>query len=477
MQSNNESIREEKEGFYKRNEKFLKILILGILVRIITFFFIFVVDITYFVKASTFLVNGVNPYETNSDFFCKYPPFFYYLITLFGLLTTFSYFGPKLMVVCFDSLNIIIIYKLGGILKDRNLGLNISILYAFNPIIIVSIYHDVNEFITLFFTLVSVYYLILKKNIISSIFLALGIGFKLYPAFFLIPITAFIYKNSTNSQKGVINVFLYYIIIFLTLFFISLPFLFFSPVKSIECFLIHTNRRNLGYSLVEIFPYLTIFYDIKVSIFNFSVSLQFIIQVAIFLSIFAFLLVGFKKFSITDLFGVMVIITVLLSLLTYQIQNKYTNLMSFPFLLFILYKDRRSILKSETIFRFLNVLLPVLVFIFIFLLIYPPIGNLIQMDLLFERGFIYTIFWLVSFFIFIFYEIKLKNEGEYKIHLLNVLPMIAFLVINNIFGAIIIILMLVGNVFYTINKFWFKDNSLILRRDFNFEFRLRDKNL
>ncbi len=432
-------------------EKLILIIILAIAIRGFTFFVVLLSDSRLWIEASTLLVNGINPYETNVDFFYKYPPLFYYVLNLFGILTNFSYFGPKLMIFCFDVFNIIIIYKIGAVLKNRVLGLNAALFYALNPIIILQFYHDVNEFVTLCFTLLAVYFLITEKLVFSSISLALGIGFKLYPTFFLIPITIYLYKNL--QTKKIKSIFKYYSIILISIILISLPFLLLSPVNFLQRLFIHTSRINLGGSITEQIPELLILFDPAVEIFGITFSYQFFIQAGVMLFIFFFFFFTKKEFNTHDLFTVMVIITLILPLINYQIQLKYLNLMSFPFLLFILYKDLKSVKEKELYFLYLINFLSILSYFIVFIFAFPPFENLINLETSSEKGTIY-IYWFICSIIFFINEYKHREEREYKVLILNVLPFLFYYIFANLLGVFLACGLLILTILYISIKYW-----------------------
>ncbi len=436
------------------HKQFIIILILGMILRFFTFFVIFVNDMRYWVKMSSFLVNGVNPYETNFEFYYKYPPLFYYILTLFGFLSNYSYVGPKLMIFIFDLLNIVMIYKLGVKLKNNIFGLNVSFLYAINPIILLQFYNDVNEFVVLFFTLLAIYYLLDKKLIISSISLAMGIGFKLYPVFFLIPILIYIYKNS--NSKVLMKVILYISIVLLTLFVICLPFIIISPGPFLQNLFIHSSRMNLGDSLTEQIPQLLFFYKPAFFVFGIEFSYQFLIQICVLGVVFLLLFLFSKKYDIYDLFTSFVIIAFILPLINYQIQLKYFYLMSFPFLLCIVYKKLDFLNGKEVIGSFIINFVSILLFLVILILLLPPIENLLSFDNLVEKGRLYGFFWIPCFILFVLFDYKRKEKGDFKVHILSVLPFIIYNLFPNILVSIFTILLIGIGLFYFFNKCYLK---------------------
>ena len=58
------------------HKNFIYIFIFALVIRLFTFFVVFIGDSLYWVEMSSFLYRGVNPYETDVEFFYKYPPLF-----------------------------------------------------------------------------------------------------------------------------------------------------------------------------------------------------------------------------------------------------------------------------------------------------------------------------------------------------------------------------------------------------------------
>jgi hypothetical protein len=410
-------------------------------------------DIFYYIEASSLLPNGINPYETLNDFYYKYPPLFYYISTFFGVITDFSYLGPKIMIFFFEILNIWIIYKIGIKLKNKNFGCNIALYYAFNPIIILQFYRDVNEFVTLFFTLLAVYWLIMEKYNLSAISLSLGIGFKLYPIFFLIPITIFFYKNLEKNKIWVILK--YYGVALITMLFLSLPFIFLSYDAFFDKLFIHMSRRNIGGSIVDLFPELLILFNPAIEVLGITFSYQFFIQISVLALIFIVFFLTKKNFGIYDVFVSFVIISFTLSLLSYQIQFKYFNLMAFPFLLFILkYNLDKNLEHRDYIFFLINLILT-LQFLFYFIIIYPPLSNLFQIYAVGTEG-NYNMTYFIGFVLYLMIDYKDFKKGGYQVHLLIVIPIILYDFFDNRLSAIIAVIIIMVSIVYIYFRYEYK---------------------
>jgi len=440
-------------------------IIFGMFLRLTTFFFILDIDIVFHTEMSRFLADGKNPYTSDLEYYYKYPPLSYYLYSIFGILTNFSYSGPKLLLFTADIINIYLIYKIGLTIKNAKLGAISALNYTLNPLVLAQFFHDVNEIASLTFTLLAIYFLLINRRILSAVSLTLGIGFKLYPLFFLIPITLYIYKNIT--EKKVFNVFKYYIIIFAVFLLICLPFLILSPQIFIERLFLHSSRRNLGFNIIYHLENLEFLYNSAFTIFNINFSYQFLIQVVILGVIFLFFFFSSKDFNIKDLFIVMVLISFVLPLINFQIQFKYTYLIAFPFMIYIINQKSKNISEIEFYYLFLINFFAIVIFLLIIilqndsfdLLISPEYSYIIQKESIFMSIF------LISFLIFLIYEERRKDGGDPLLHLTATLPFIIYSIYYNSSGAIIAYLFCLLNVLYFIFRYQIKSKTIFIAKD------------
>jgi len=76
----------------------------------------------------------------------------------------------------------------------------ILFMWIFNPFIIfISAVWGLTDALCAFFAILAIYLLFKKRKMLSSLFLALAIATKLYPAFFVIPILNYLYKNQGRN--------------------------------------------------------------------------------------------------------------------------------------------------------------------------------------------------------------------------------------------------------------------------------------
>ena len=157
-------------------------LIIGLLIRLsitLIFYKSSSEDLTSFLDAGKVILEKQSAYPT------LYFPFFSYL----GALAVFlkSFFPPliflKLIFTFFDLGNLILVY----FLSKKNL--NLVLLYALNPITIISSnIHGQFDVIPLFFLLLAIYLFSKHKEISSMTAISFAIFTKTWPALFIIPI-------------------------------------------------------------------------------------------------------------------------------------------------------------------------------------------------------------------------------------------------------------------------------------------------
>ena len=159
-----------------------KSLLIGIFIRLaITLIFLksSSYDLTSFLDAGKIILNKQSTYSS------LYFPFFSYLGSLALFLKDFI--SPliflKLIFTIFDIGNIYLIYCL----SKKNL--NITLLYALNPVtIICSNIHGQFDVIPIFFFLLGIYFFNRHKERLSILVISFAIFTKTWPALFIIPI-------------------------------------------------------------------------------------------------------------------------------------------------------------------------------------------------------------------------------------------------------------------------------------------------
>ena len=446
--------------FDKTDKNFLLILILSCILKIFLVFMLpeNIYNIYYWTQGSTLLLEGTNPYTMN-EFLSKYPPLFYYVSNFFGMFFGKSLITPKIMIFVFEAGNIIMIFKIGVLLRNRNFGIVLSTFYLLNPLNIIQFYYGENEFVTIFFILTSLYYFFKKKFLISSIFLGLGVCFKIYPIILVIPISIHLLKNYD------IKTLVYYIFIgIITIYLICLPFLIIDGELFIEKILIHTSRRHYGYLIDS--PFVLSLYDTKVTVFNISFSIIFIIQFIFFVVIF---LLGLrcKTFNNFHILVYILIMTYSIPIITFQISARYFGLIFLPIQIIITKLDLDRIemthILPSIIILFVGYFISFLINILSFPNIFSDLDSLdpASNQVIFVPLFIYLIL-ILSIVSYSHFEFKYRSMNDWKLFLFSLTPNIIFTVIEiwyQIFGLskeflLISLVPIVFIIVYIYRNYW-----------------------
>ena len=146
---------------------------------------------------------------------------------LFKVCSGLSFKNIDLCIVIFKLLNLIIhvvncylIYKISGRKK-------FAIIYGLNPFILLEFIGNVhNDIIIVFFVLLTLYYLIKKKNILVSVlFLALGTGIKYFTVLLLPIIILYHFRKKEKISKKLLECFKYGLIFILIVILEYIPYL------------------------------------------------------------------------------------------------------------------------------------------------------------------------------------------------------------------------------------------------------------
>jgi len=137
-----------------------------------------------------------------------------------GLLFNFVVKVPFLIS---DALVTLVLYKIVVMLTSKHsLALKAAILWFLNPYLIwISAGWGMWDSIVVLFCLLSLYFLVANRLVVSSVFLSLAVATKLIPAMFLLPIAVYFYK--TRRFDWLKRSFLYYAIFLAALALIFLP--------------------------------------------------------------------------------------------------------------------------------------------------------------------------------------------------------------------------------------------------------------
>jgi len=207
-----------------------KIFILAIIIRLVCLYLFRNVtnyDLQSYLQVGELTLKGVNIYPTIANLHHPYLPFFLYVEALA------VYLGQSKIIVITIIKFINIIFDLGilylvYLLSKKNL--RTAFLYAINPItILITTMHGQFDVIPVFFILLTLYLIKVKKDFGAVLSFSFAILIKTWPVIFLIPIV----RNIKNRK-----------IIFLSVLF---PIAF----TLIYCFFYKTNPIEIGKTLIS----------------------------------------------------------------------------------------------------------------------------------------------------------------------------------------------------------------------------------
>ncbi|MCR4305698.1 MAG: glycosyltransferase family 39 protein, partial [Candidatus Daviesbacteria bacterium] len=169
-------------------KKFWIILILGILIRIFLSFATFHPDIQAISVAGKVVSEGniLNLYDFSSaENVFNYPPLIYWFFGLTSLFFGSNLWLLKLPYLIFDLLVALLLYRL----VDPKKALLAFGLWIFNPVNLYATYMMGQfDILPTFFSVLSIYLAFKGKLNLAAVALGVGIAFKLYPVFLVIPL-------------------------------------------------------------------------------------------------------------------------------------------------------------------------------------------------------------------------------------------------------------------------------------------------
>jgi Gpi18-like mannosyltransferase len=254
----------------------------------------------------------------------------------------------------------------------------ILILWLFNPFIIyISAVWGLADALCAFLATLSVYLLLKKRNLLSSLLLALSIATKLYPIFFAIPILIYLHKN-----QGKITFFKYLLssLIFGALIFGSF-FIFPGGSKLVsDLFLFRTSPDMMGENLFGGMTWMNI-----LSFLSWEGNLP-IFPLIFIPAYFGINYLFWKRKNTFDSLIICLTCTILLAYLSYTVINPQYILWVLPFLLYLTFKGKYP-RKLLIVFSLLPLIFIFSVFNPLYMLSpavvlnennYPPLSDIIQ---------------------------------------------------------------------------------------------------
>ena len=213
--------------------------------------------------------------------------------------------------------------------KQKN---TILLLWLFNPFIIyISAVWGLADALCAFLATLSVYFLLKKRNLLSSLILASAIATKLYPIFFVIPILIYLYKN-----QGKIAFFKYLLfsLMFGALIFGSF-FIFPGGSKLVsDLFLFRASPDMMGGNLFGGMTWMSV-----LSFFSWEGNLP-IFPLIFIPAYFGINYLFWKRKNTFDSLIIFLTCTILLAYLSYAVVNPQYILWVLPFLLYLTFKRK-----------------------------------------------------------------------------------------------------------------------------------------
>ncbi len=167
-------------------------------------------------------LTAIFPLLNSPDYFTIYPPvsqLIFFLSTVGGIseVTTCSIIIKCILLVA-ELLSLVALFKLLRLLKLKVTNLMI---YALNPLVIIEVMTNLHfEAIMASFFLWTLFYLIVKKHILSSFMLACSVAAKLLPLMFVPAVLMFLFYH--KRWKNYLAYFTLFTVILFTPFFITL---------------------------------------------------------------------------------------------------------------------------------------------------------------------------------------------------------------------------------------------------------------
>ncbi len=382
-------------------------------------------DYPYYLDHLTFLKRNINPYVEDS-YYSKYPAAYFLFMGILGILGINSFYGLKMVFALFDVLNLVILYKICCVrLKfpsDARIMAILSV-YFYNFLHLINRITGENDVVAISMLLLAVYFFLGEAYSKSAIFLSLGINFKVFPIFFLIPASLFFLKNH-KIKDGIY----YWLIQAFGFLLISFYYIIKNPMAFIRSLLVHTNRITTGFSWARMIQPV---YSIAIEIFGIQMSYMFIIQISV---LFLITLIGWfrtKEFGSSELIYFTLLVMSLYPLITnYDVHPIFDKIIPFAMIL-IIAPDAK---QFHMIMKFSKIMF---VFTFIALSVFLVAQNnqLVHWEAMYPNDYLayfnnplYDIlryFSVVMFLVCIVKLVGIKNQSFYYVLFYNLIYLLA----------------------------------------------------
>ena len=176
------------------------------------------------IAESSNLYNGMG--EMNGSHYTNYPPINQLCFLIAALFASKSIFGSIIvlrLLIIFADIGILYFGK--KLLERLKLPIKNIFWYALNPFIIIEMTGNLHfEPVMLFFLIWSLYKLHQQKWFWAAILLACSVSVKLIPLLFLPLFYQWFVKNEERWSKGLQKLFVFYILVFITIIILFIPF-------------------------------------------------------------------------------------------------------------------------------------------------------------------------------------------------------------------------------------------------------------
>ncbi|TXT54849.1 MAG: membrane protein of unknown function [Candidatus Thorarchaeota archaeon] len=158
-------------------------------------------DSLWYLDFGNFMANGNIPYY---DFYFPYPPVFGYFIYLIYILVP-SVDSFRILAISFDVLVVILLWRVVVRKSSSSWGNFVGLAYAMLPMsVIESGWNGHFESMVAFFVLLSVYFLLCNRHVLSGVLLGLATATKLFPGL-LLPVFVFYFRTWRSRIEFVIS--------------------------------------------------------------------------------------------------------------------------------------------------------------------------------------------------------------------------------------------------------------------------------
>jgi len=160
--------------------------------------------------------NVYSNYLPYKDFSFVHPPFQLFTISIFFKIFGLSLLSGKLVAIIFSSLSVLFLFLIGRkIFEEDRKALASSLFFIVFPAFIIFSDHELGVWESIFFLLSSLYFLLDKRYVISSLFFSASVFYRYLPILFF-PLSAYL---SEDRKKFIFFSVLFNVLIFSILFY------------------------------------------------------------------------------------------------------------------------------------------------------------------------------------------------------------------------------------------------------------------